>query len=262
LLITSIDILEEPKYYKDPPLAQINVTFSELMEMDKTELAPYPLQRIIVYLDGRGKSNDLIPFADEILTREGPDGKDVALYFKSASLAASGDTANQAKAIAGFTEVINKYQSQLFTDDATHALGMLHMKRKEWVAAENAFNDYVRNKRLNNHNPEVWYNLGMARESQKKFIGDGSAATAYSRCWSKYAGHFKFSCPAMIRSIEIERDYSKDGGKQKAYELSDSWLRSMAKYTEHPVAGNYLRKTADLRDELAADPSVTVKERK
>ena len=110
--------------------------------------------------------------------------------------------------------------------------------------------------------PEVWYSLGIAREKQKKFIGEGSAATAYSRCWSKYAGHFQFSCPAMIRSIEIERDYSKDGGKQKAYELAESWLRSMAKYTEHPVAGDYLRKTASLRDELASDPSVEVKEKK
>ena len=153
LLITTIDILEDPKHYPTPPEAQINVTFRELMEMDRAELAPYPLQRIIVYLDGRGKSSDLIPFADEILTREGSDGKDVALYFKSVSLASSSDQANQEKAIQGFNDVIDKYQSQTFTDDAMHALGMLHMKRQEWVAADKTFFRYVNNKRLNKHNP-------------------------------------------------------------------------------------------------------------
>ena len=136
---------------------------------------------------------------------------------------------------------------------------MLHIKRSEWVAAEKTFYRYVKNKRLNNHNPEVWYNLAIARDKQKKFLGkDGSAATAYSRVWSKYAGHFKFSCPAMNRSIEIQRDLGND--KQGAYDLADSWLKSMAKYVDgHPVASEYLRKTAAMRDELANDPSVTVK---
>ena len=157
----------------------------------------------------------------------------------------------------GFKEVIDKYQSDAFTDDAMHALAMLHIKRREWVAAEKVLFRYLENKKLNNHNPEVWYNLGLARENQQNYVGDRSAISAYSKVWGKYAGHFKFSCPAMNRSIEIE---SKHGIKQSAYGLADKWLQRMAKHTNHEVAGDHLRKTRSLHQDLANDPSVTVED--
>ena len=255
LLITILDTLEDKKQFPTTSTSAVNVAFDELMEMEKTELAAYPLQRIIVYLNDRDKSAEALPFADEILTRPGTEGKDVAEYFKGVSLAKSTDRANQDKAIASFNAVIDKYQSEAFTDDAMHALGMLYMKRKEWAIAEKTLFRYVSNKKLNKHNPEVWYNLGLARDAQKNYVGDRSAVSAFSKVWGKYAGHFKFSCPAMNRTIEIEMQH---GTKQSAYKLSQSWLRSMAKHTEHPVAGEYLRKATAMRDDLANDPSVTV----
>ena len=63
----------------------------------------------------------------------------------------------------------------------------------------------------------------------------------------------------MNRSIEIERDH---GSKQRAYDLADSWLRSMVKHTQHEIAGEHLRKTAALRDNLANDPAVTVRQKR
>ena len=103
--------------------------------------------------------------------------------------------------------------------------------------------------------PVVTTPLGGRLPNLSEKSGDRSAISAYSKVWGKYAGHFKFSCPAMNRTIEIEMQH---GTKQSAYKLSQSWLRSMAKHTEHPVAGEYLRKATAMRDDLANDPSVTV----
>ena len=131
------------------------------------------------------------------------------------------------------------------------------MKRKQWVAAEQTLFAYVSNKRLNKHNPEVWYSLGLARYNQQNYLGKSSAAVAFFRCYSKYGGYFQYSCPSVNYGIEIERDH---GSKQTAYELADRWLKSMAKHVDHPVAGPYLSKTRDLRSALEQDSSVTVKE--
>ena len=59
------------------------------MGLDRGRLPHYPLARIIAYLYNSGKGTDLIPYADEILARESPSQKDVALFFKSKVLAES-----------------------------------------------------------------------------------------------------------------------------------------------------------------------------
>ncbi len=51
----------------------------------------------------------------------------MALYYKSVSLAESSDRAKQDEAIKGFNEIIDKLQSDSFTDDAMWSLGLLHV---------------------------------------------------------------------------------------------------------------------------------------
>jgi len=261
LMITGIDVMEEKKYFKEPP-ARVEVLFNELMGMDLTELAPYVLARIITNLQAKGQAGRALKFADEIISRDGTDQKDIAYFVKAEHLRNSANKSDRDEAITYYTKIVKELESDPFKDDSVHALGMLYMANGEWKNAEEWFNIYVADKRINSHNPEVWYELGKAREKQNNIIGGSSkktAAIAYERCWGQYAGHFKYSCPAFNKSLEIEE---KHGSKQKAYNLASSWLRSMAKYTNHEIAGKFLRETTEIRDRLADDPSVTVPEEK
>ena len=230
LLIAKIDIAEDKKYFPQPPRDRINAFYADLMKLDRRQLPDYPLTRIVVYLHDRDKGADALPFAEEILSRKDADHKDVALYYKSVTLAKSVVAAKQEIAIKGFSTVIDELKSREYTDDAMHALGMLQIRRKQWAAAEKTLLRYVQDKAQSSQPRSVVQSGAGPRPAEKMARQRRQRGDRLFQMLGQVRGSLRTLLPS---DEPIDRD--REGPRQQAEGIRSRGLLAQEHGEAHPA---------------------------